>query len=69
MQKFFTVFDRDQDRVGFAKAKHQPGSSSLETDSEPEEIDESKIDKFDFIIKLIRAMLLEKHIILIKENV
>ena len=29
----------------------------------------SKIDKFDFIIKLIRAMLLEKHIILIKENV
>jgi len=29
----------------------------------------SKIDKFDLIIKLIRAMLLEKHIILIKENV
>ena len=29
----------------------------------------SKIDKFDLIIKLVRAMLLEKHIILIKENV
>ena len=29
----------------------------------------SKIDKFDLIIKLVRSMLLEKHIILIKENV
>lgn len=28
-----------------------------------------KIDKFDLIIKLVRSMLLEKHIILIKENV
>ena len=29
----------------------------------------SKFDKLDLIIKLVRAMLLEKHIILIKENV
>ncbi len=29
----------------------------------------SKIDKLDLILKLIMAMLFEKHIILIKENV